>query len=283
MKSISVACAIFAAVALAQPHGNHRRFHKKRDVVTEVEWVTHFEYVTQLVDATTTVWVTPGQEKKPEATSTTEAVVEKPTTSAAAGRKKQTSVEAPASVPTTSTTSIYTPPPAPETSTTKVKEEYTPPAETTSTSVYVAPPQPTTIVTSVYTPPAQHSTTAAQAPKSTQGSASGSSGASGSSHSGELTYYAVGFGACGEDDGGKDNSDNIVALSHLFMGTQSNGNPYCGKKITIEANGNTAYAIVKDKCMGCAIDDIDVSEKVYKELWGSLTSGRTPAKWYFSD
>lgn len=65
------------------------------------------------------------------------------------------------------------------------------------------------------------------------------------------------MGACGEDDTGKDETDYIVALSHDLMGTQSNGNPYCGKTITISYGGKTVQATVKDKCMGCALDSID--------------------------
>ncbi|KAJ4307757.1 hypothetical protein N0V84_012519, partial [Fusarium piperis] len=78
MKSYTIASALFAAVAVAQPHGklhaiHHRRHHHQnaeRDVVvTEIEWVTEYEYVTKLVDATTTVWITPGQEEPQPTTS----------------------------------------------------------------------------------------------------------------------------------------------------------------------------------------------------------------------
>ncbi|KAL2204193.1 hypothetical protein CC79DRAFT_1277709, partial [Sarocladium strictum] len=100
--------------------------------------------------------------------------------------------------------------------------------------------------------------------------------------SGEITYYTVGMGACGEDDTGDDQSKGIVALSHLLMGTQSNGNPMCGQTINIKANGKTATAVVKDKCMGCAEEDIDVSEMVYKQLFGGLGSGRMPVTWSFA-
>ncbi|KAK6724855.1 hypothetical protein SNK04_003671 [Fusarium graminearum] len=56
----------------------------------------------------------------------------------------------------------------------------------------------------------------------------------------------------------------------------------CGKTITIKANGKTAQATVADKCMGCAMNDIDVSRKVYMEIWGSLDSGRTEVEWWFN-
>ncbi|EWG40676.1 hypothetical protein FVEG_02982 [Fusarium verticillioides 7600] len=118
---------------------------------------------------------------------------------------------------------------------------------------------------------------------SSGGSSSGSSSSGGSdTKHGEFTYYDIGQGACGEDDTGKDDSINIVALSHLMMGPLSNNNPMCGKTITIKANGKTCQAKVADKCMGCALNDIDVSRKVYEEIWGSLDSGRTEVEWWFN-
>ncbi|CAM1500794.1 Fc.00g099560.m01.CDS01 [Cosmosporella sp. VM-42] len=291
MKSFTVASALFAAVALAQPHGNHHKVHhNKRAVVTEVEWVTETEYITQLIDATTTVWVGPGQDQ-PATTAqvepTTTQVVEAPKKSGAEKKKPkpetttqapppppvETTSEAPvveAPAPTT-TSSIYTPPP--------------PPPETTTSEepVVEAPAPTTTLVTSVYTPPAPTSTSTVadtnEAPldDTTNGSNSGGGG-----YSGELTYYAVGLGACGDDDTGADNDLNIVALSHLLMGEQSNGNAMCGKTVTINANGKSTTATVRDKCMGCAENDIDVSEKVYKELWGDLETGRSECTWSFN-
>jgi hypothetical protein len=93
----------------------------------------------------------------------------------------------------------------------------------------------------------------------------------------------VGLGACGFDDSGKGDSDYIVALSHLLMGTQSNGNPFCDRSITISYGGKTVRAVVRDKCMGCAYDNIDVSEKAFKELSpGGLGTGRFKVDWWFN-
>ena len=86
----------------------------------------------------------------------------------------------------------------------------------------------------------------------------------------------------GFDDSGKDDSENIVALSHLVMGTQSNGNPMCDQTITISAKGKTTTATVRDKCMGCAKEDIDVSKAAFKELFGDLGLGRTEVEWWFN-
>jgi hypothetical protein len=36
-----------------------------------------------------------------------------------------------------------------------------------------------------------------------------------------------------------------------MMGPQSNGNPFCGLKVTIKNGDKTAHGTVLDKCMGC--------------------------------
>ena len=66
------------------------------------------------------------------------------------------------------------------------------------------------------------------------------------------------------------------------MGTQSNGNPFCDKTISVSANGKTITATVRDKCMGCPMDTIDGTEKMFMELFGSLDGGRLPVKWWFN-
>ena len=297
MKYAAVASALFAAVALAQPHGNHHQAHHKRALVTEVEWVTEYEYVTQLVDATTTVWVTPGEQKAAPTTKVAESPAEavKPTT--LVPKKKETTTTTSTTTSTTSSSVCPPPPPPPPAPTTTSEvvvaepttEEapatssvYTPPVEvqpTTKVEEPVAVIQPTVVASS--SAPAAAEPTQTSGGDTTQHSGGGSSGGSGS-FSGDLTYYAIGLGACGDDDTGKDQSEAVVALSHLKMGTQSTGNPMCGQTITIYSNGKSTTATVKDKCMGCAENDIDVSEKVYKELWGGLGTGRTPCSWSFN-
>ncbi|WYZ35195.1 hypothetical protein EsH8_I_001471 [Colletotrichum jinshuiense] len=88
---------------------------------------------------------------------------------------------------------------------------------------------------------------------------------------GDITFFNPALGACGWTD--NDNS-MIVALSHIKMGTQSNGNPLCGRKVRIEAEGNSVEVTVTDKCMGCAENDIDVSPAVFQQLLGDLGRGR---------
>jgi len=67
------------------------------------------------------------------------------------------------------------------------------------------------------------------------------------------------------------------------MGTQSNGNPYCGKMITIKctSTGKTTIAKVVDKCMGCTSYSIDLSNKAFGEV-ADFAVGRTNASWWFN-
>ncbi|KAH6695435.1 riboflavin aldehyde-forming enzyme [Plectosphaerella plurivora] len=93
---------------------------------------------------------------------------------------------------------------------------------------------------------------------------------------GDLTHFTTGLGACGNDDTGL---PGILALSHLKMGAPSNNNPLCNRRVKLEANGRVAYATVRDKCMGCAVNDVDVSEDVFKALYDDLGLGRRPVTW----
>jgi len=94
-----------------------------------------------------------------------------------------------------------------------------------------------------------------------------------------MTHYDAGLGACGwETDG---STENVVALSHIMMGTQSNGNPYCGKTITVKLNGKSITAKVVDKCMGCAMYAIDLSNVAFSSL-ADMGVGRTQVEWFFN-
>jgi hypothetical protein len=298
MKSFTLASAFLAAAAVAQPHGSphgnhHRRHHQndKRDIVTEVEWVTEVEYVTKMVDATTTVWV------RPEVATSAPAVEETPEPETVSVAPKKETKPAPPPAPTTTmVTSVYTPPPPPPEPTTEAEVAPEPTSEVVAPVETTQAPAPKPVVkTPVIKAPKKEpepepsaeaepeTEEAPAAPVQQEKVAKPASGGGSATKSGEFTYYDIGQGACGEDDSGKDDSINIVALSHLLMGPSSNDNPMCGKTITIKANGKTAQATVKDKCMGCAMNDIDVSRKVYNEIWGSLDSGRTEVEWWFNN
>ena len=286
MKSISVASALLFAAAAAQPHGHHGHRHAKR-LVVETEWVTEIVTVTAMVDATSTVWVTPGQDEPTSAAEKDGQFIAPAPESQAPPAEPTTSTST--STTSSSTSSAPPPPPQPTQESTKVEEPPAPKPTTTS----VAPPPPAPAAPKEEPsaqPPAQPSAEPQEAPKEQPKEEtkpkdepkSETGSGSGGDRSGEITYYAVGLGACGDDDSGKDQTENIVALSHVDMGTQSNGNPMCGQTIKISAGGKSTTAVVKDKCMGCVAGDIDVSEKVYKELFGGLDSGRMPCTWSFA-
>jgi hypothetical protein len=266
MKSATVIVGLLASVALAQPrHGhNHQKkdhgHHNKRALVTE--WVTEtvYETVTKIIDATTTQVIVP-----PKATSTLITSVSQAHSSAAA----PVVPVVPASSP-----KVEAPPPAPETT-----SQPAPPAQTVAPP---PPPPPPVESSSAPAPVVQPAVATVASPPAVETTKTESTASTGSSHTGDLTYYDVGLGACGFDDGGLDMSDNIVALSHEMMGTQSNGNPYCNRKVVIKANGKTVTATVRDKCMGCAFNDIDVSKKAFVEVFGALTDGRKKVEWAFA-
>lgn len=307
--SLAASALLVAAVA-AQPHINNPHnphfqmhkarheprhdLHKRQKIVTEIEWVTEIETVTERIEAYTTLYLSGEDSKAPEPTTS---VAPAPEPQSEPKKEEPKQEEPPAAAQTDDKDGIFY-----EHPTTTSEAPQPPPSQKPEPKPLVKAPQPEPQPQSQPEPQAQpeaqpqpesqpqaepstSSAAPAPAPSQSSGSGEGSSGGGsggGASYSGEITYYTVGMGACGEDDTGKDNSENIVALSHLMMGTQSNGNPMCGKTITITANGKTATAVVKDKCMGCAEDDIDVSEKVFDQLFGGLGGGRMPCTWSFA-
>ncbi|KAF2211153.1 hypothetical protein CERZMDRAFT_9367, partial [Cercospora zeae-maydis SCOH1-5] len=109
-------------------------------------------------------------------------------------------------------------------------------------------------------------------------------------HTGELTYYAPGLGACGFTNA---DGDKIVAVSHLLFdaagstssnGGNSNSNPLCGKMLRAKRY-NTAVGAersvdlkVVDRCTGCAPTDLDITEKVFAYM-ADVDQGRVDVTW----
>jgi hypothetical protein len=249
MKSTVFVASVLASLAVAQPHGHmrgHGHQHRRREQHDHDKRAVVVEWVTETVYATVTAIVDD---------SSTELVM--PSTQPA--------------VTTSTAQAVPTPSPGqffenPETSSSA--------APTTSQQ---APPQQAPPVVEQVSSPAE------SAPAPTTSSSAGDSSSGGSpSYSGDITYYALGMGSCGIDDSGKDHTDNIVAVSAQLMGAQSNGNPMCGKTITIKANGKTIEAKVHDKCPSCAMGDIDGTEKMFVDLFGSLDAGRQKIEWWFN-
>ncbi|TDZ39810.1 Allergen Asp f 7-like protein [Colletotrichum spinosum] len=300
MKTSAILCAVLATAAIAQPHqhGNNKRRHvhgkhQKRALVTE--WVTETAYVTEYIDATTTVWVGPEDPATPSAAVPTTSVpaqffepAEQPssttlsttlstsTTAAAVPVVVQESIQqAPALKPSTSTS---TPPPAPQTPTPE------PVVQETPAPVYVPPPAPTTTTTPQVQPrPTAPAAAPAVSAAYSSGTGTGTGGGSGSgkAFTGDSTYYALGLSACGDDYSGQDKTANVVAISKNRMGASSTGRTGCNEKIKISKGDKSLIATIVDKCMGCDSDDVDVSEKIFLELFGDLGVGRGTVEWSF--
>ncbi|KAI5480022.1 expansin family protein [Pseudohyphozyma bogoriensis] len=144
--------------------------------------------------------------------------------------------------------------------------------KTTTTSEWVAPT--TTTTTSQWVAPSTTTTwAAATTTKASTYSSSSSSSGSGS-FSGTATYfYQNGVaGACGSV-----NSDSayIVALDSALYGSGG----YCGKSLTIYANGKSVTATVADECPTCSSEySLDLSVGAFTAL-ASTDAGVAAITW----
>ncbi|KAI6371351.1 hypothetical protein MCOR25_003959 [Pyricularia grisea] len=280
-----------ASTALAQPfafgHNHHARHHHarraaaavgKRDIVTDwtTEWVT--ETVTEYIDMTSTVVIntatTPGQFFEGSSTPPA-APASQPTPSKAAAPPSSPPATTPqASSPPSPPVQPQTPSPSPTSAAPKVQQA----PEVSSAAPKAQQTQES--ATQVQKAPKTSSASTNTNISSTSASDSSSSGAM--SFTGQVTHYTVGLGACGFDDAGKDNSDYIVAISSALM-HGSNGDPMCNKKVNLSFDGHSITATIRDKCPSCSQDQIDLSEKAFKDLVGDLGIGRQGGvKWTIS-
>lgn len=104
----------------------------------------------------------------------------------------------------------------------------------------------------------------------------------GGPYEGDLTYYDPGLGACGYTNSG---TDMVCAISHILFdaastGSNPNENPLCGLKLRLRRNGKSKSVDVRivDRCVGCAVTDLDVTEAVFKRV-AKLDQGRVFVKW----
>ncbi|KAI9811489.1 MAG: hypothetical protein M1827_005472 [Pycnora praestabilis] len=259
---IALSSLLLSSLVVAAPFN-------KRDVVV----VTVTDEVIETIDITTTIYV--GANDAPStvqvsATTTSTAAVSSTTTSVAALQTYQQ--PSPSSSWSTSTTPAYV---APSSSSIPASS-----SSTSTTPVVVNVPTPSQPV-AAYTPPASTTSAAAAAssPASSSGDAATGQCSSGSPCTGDITFYAAGLGACGETSDGS--AEDVIALPFGMMGTQSNGNPFCGKTVTIKLGSKSATATVVDKCMGCTGNSIDLSTHVFNQL-ADESVGRTQAEWYFN-
>ncbi|OTB09157.1 hypothetical protein M426DRAFT_51273, partial [Hypoxylon sp. CI-4A] len=106
---------------------------------------------------------------------------------------------------------------------------------------------------------------------------------------GEITYYNPALGACGYTDG---DDDTIVAIPKEFWDSISTltsygidlpAHPLCNKKITIKSGDKAATATIHDRCDGCVGHAIDVTPKLFQDLFGSLDGGRLDCTWEINE
>ncbi|PYI20979.1 hypothetical protein BO99DRAFT_401464 [Aspergillus violaceofuscus CBS 115571] len=263
-KSLALVGSLLAAFASAAPVD-------KRDQVVEIETVTSVVWTT--VDVTTTVTVEP--------TSTNNAVNKVADHTQAHHSSHHSSY-------TTSTTAgweqpAWTAPAVPSFTWTPEVPQWTTSVATSTTEQWHATTttSSTTSTTSAWTTTTSSSssstsTTAAAAATTSASSSSGSSSSGVCSESspcsGDITYYEVGLGSCGETN---TDSEHVLALSHTIMQKS-----YCGKSVTINYGGKTATGTIVDTCMGCAEGSIDLSSSLFLEL-AELGAGRVSGvDWY---
>lgn len=279
MKVLFFAIAsILPQYALASPHRHlhnhhHAAKHMKREDDSPITtWVTEWVSVVKTVEVTATVWVTPSvpepspiidvKQDAPEGTpafsSPSPAGFFEPQSpsnveNAPAPSLEPTLVEIPSPIPTSVDEKTELP---------QQQHDAVPEKDMSTPAINEAV---AALSNKNVTAPLDHATSAGSCTV-------------GSPCDGDITYYdpGAGSGACGW----KNTKDEpVVALPHAFMGEKSNGNPYCGKTITIVHNGKTSTARVVDKCMGCTGFSIDLSDSVFTQF-EALSVGRTSAKWW---
>lgn len=231
---------------------------KRAPVVTETTWTT--------VDVTTTVYVN-GASPPAQVENAPPSAPAVPTTSEAAApesspaAQEQPAAQSPGNAPA----AFAAQPPQPS-----------PPAMSSSSAAPVATE-----------PAAPASSAATQAQGNSQGTPAKSSGGSGgpcegpgSGCAGDATHWDGGLGACGWNVDTA--SDMQIALPVGLMGSQSNGNPYCGRSVSIKTpNGGTVSATVGDKCMGCEGDSIDMTDALFAAALPSGDGRVSNVEWWF--
>jgi len=252
LKNILLAASLLAPAVLAVPMRDMHKGAIYTHTETEIAWVT--------VEETTTVWVEAGAAATP------------PPPPPAPAATTTTTVPPAVFAQTTYVPSTFATQPAPVPSTSSVPEV---PA--------VAPAAPAPPAPVVSSPPPAESSSVPVQPKDTAGSTTGTCEGSGNSCVGDVTHWDGGLGACGWNV--DTNSQMAIALPYGFMGTQSNGNPYCGRSVTLvnPTSGTTVQATVGDKCMGCEARAIDCTDALFSAITDGKGDGRLSGiQWYFS-
>lgn len=102
----------------------------------------------------------------------------------------------------------------------------------------------------------------------------------GGPYKGDLTYYNPGLGSCGYTNTG---TEMVCAVSHILFDAAStssnpNDNPLCGLRLRLRRDGKSVDVKIVDRCVGCAVTDLDVSPAVFEKV-ATLAQGRVSVKW----
>jgi len=113
---------------------------------------------------------------------------------------------------------------------------------------------------------------------------SGVSAAAAVTHTGDLTFYELGLGACGNVNY---DYEWVAAIGTDFYQTfMVDGNPNhataCGKTASVTYGGKTITVGIVDRCEGCAYYDLDLSPSAFQQF-AALGAGRLHgATWHFN-
>ncbi|KIX08143.1 uncharacterized protein Z518_02799 [Rhinocladiella mackenziei CBS 650.93] len=238
LRNIVLAASLIAPFALAAPKLDERAIYTH--TYTEIAWVT--------VEETTTVWVdpsdpTPAPVATPETTSSAPPAV----------------FAQPTSTPSTFATVVAVPSAATSSSLVDSSPSSSPSAPAPASPSTDATPDPASVNVQS---------------KDIVASPSGTCEGEGNACVGDVTHWDGGLGACGWNV--DSNSQMSIALPYAFMGTQSNGNPYCGRSVTLynPDSGTTVQATVGDKCMGCVDRAIDCTNVLFSAITDGQGDGR---------
>lgn len=275
MKSVAIASALLASLALAAPLDRRAYATKTHTVVETVMVYTTVWDGQQATEAAVAPTSSPAlffeQPSSSAAAVTSEAAPEVPASSAPAPAPVVPSSSYEAAPIPSSTAVVEIPSPTPEVpSPTPEPVTPEPTPEPTPTPAPAPSPSPEPV------PAPEPSSAAPPAPVASEPSTGGGS-SGGQEYAGSLTmnYYSGGLGACGEPIS---DTSMVAALAVDGFGASTydtaTGNPtnkWCGQKIRVTYKGKSADATIMDRCAGCTGEGgLDATPALWEALTGGL-------------
>ncbi|KAK3714145.1 hypothetical protein LTR37_007947 [Vermiconidia calcicola] len=291
-KTIIAAGALLSMVAAVPLQ------QEKRDLV----WTTKVEEEIVTVDVTTTIWLSPGETAPANSYEGAE-----PEHYGGKGhghgpkhnhksKSKKTShihttvtVQGPSSAAPVPTSTYEAPAPSSEKPAPSSAAPAPSSAAPVASSYQAPPPSSAAPAASSYKAPAPSSAAPAVpssyvVPEKAGGKGLTGMAAPGKMHTGDVTYYDVGLGACGKTH---TSEDAVVAIADTLFDSYDisgnpNENPLCGKSVTIMGDNGPTVATVVDRCGGCANTDLDLSTSLFEEVVPHGNGRVSGVKWSFN-